>query len=209
MIVLILSGIAVGILASAPLGPAGILCLQRTLTRGFRMGFVSGLGIAFSDTIFSAAAVSGMSYITIIFNELEMPLRLVLGIIVILVGIKIGRTNPIANFRLRNASQDGKFAAFVSIFLLTLNPMNLLPVIFFVGALKITINSFFEGIMVIVGVACGAAAWWLGATSLAAHYRSRFHLRHFLWINRILGSIIFVLGLAAVISAIVRLFEAM
>ena len=46
---LILKGIIIGIIASAPMGPVGILCIQRTLKKGRWYGFVTGIGAAFSD----------------------------------------------------------------------------------------------------------------------------------------------------------------
>ena len=206
MIHLILSGIAVGLLASAPLGPAGILCLQRTLTRGRLTGFVSGLGIALADTIFAIVAVSGMSFVTGVIDEIETPLQLAVGIIVMLVGAKIAKANPLKQFSHTNRNvQGGKLAAFVSIFLLTINPVNLLPVLFLAGALKIGVSALFEGVFVIAGVICGAAAWWLGVTSLVAHYRSRFRLHHIMWINKILGCIILILGAGAFAMAAVKL----
>jgi threonine/homoserine/homoserine lactone efflux protein len=207
VIYLFLSGIAVGILASAPLGPGGILCVQRTLNRGRGMGFVSGCGIAFADTIFSIVAVSSMSFIKNLLNEVETPLQLVVGVIVIIVCISIATTDPIKQFKYRRTQQNNPFSAFFSIFLLTINPINLLPVLFFTGVLKIAVESFAEGAAVIAGVMCGALAWWLGITSLVAHYRKFFRLRHIMWINRILGTIILVLGVSACVLAVVKVVE--
>src|SRR3712207_9128058 len=39
---LILKGILIGIIASAPMGPVGVLCVQRTLNKGRWYGFVTG-----------------------------------------------------------------------------------------------------------------------------------------------------------------------
>jgi threonine/homoserine/homoserine lactone efflux protein len=189
------------------MGPAGVLCMQRTLTRGRLYGFVSGLGIASADTIFSIIAILGISVITNIISEIETPLQIVVGIVVMTVGAKIARTHPLKQFKLRHNPQGGKLAAFISIFLLTINPVNLLPVLFFVGVLKISADTLFNGILAIIGVACGAVAWWLCVTSLVAHYRNRFRLRYIMWINKILGSIIFVLGVGALVMAIVKLLQ--
>lgn len=37
-------GIAIGIIMSAPMGPVGILCIQRTLDKGRRTGLYTGVG---------------------------------------------------------------------------------------------------------------------------------------------------------------------
>ena len=45
----IIRGLAIGILVSAPMGPIGVLCIQRTLNKGRWSGFVTGLGASISD----------------------------------------------------------------------------------------------------------------------------------------------------------------
>ena len=43
---LLVKGLIVGVVVSAPLGPVGVLCIQRTLNKGRWYGFVTGLGAA-------------------------------------------------------------------------------------------------------------------------------------------------------------------
>ena len=60
---LILKGILIGIIASAPMGPVGILCIQRTLNKGRWYGFATGLGAAISDMLYALITGLGMSFI--------------------------------------------------------------------------------------------------------------------------------------------------
>ena len=46
---LLVKGLIVGVVVSAPLGPVGVLCIQRTLNKGRGYGFVTGLGAALSS----------------------------------------------------------------------------------------------------------------------------------------------------------------
>ena len=39
---LLIKGFIVGVVVSAPLGPVGVLCIQRTLNKGRWFGFVTG-----------------------------------------------------------------------------------------------------------------------------------------------------------------------
>ena len=41
---LLVKGFIVGVVVSAPLGPVGVLCIQRTLNKGRWFGFVTGFG---------------------------------------------------------------------------------------------------------------------------------------------------------------------
>lgn len=50
---LLVKGFVIGVVVSAPLGPVGVLCIQRTLNKGRWFGFVTGLGAALSDIGYS------------------------------------------------------------------------------------------------------------------------------------------------------------
>ena len=58
----IFKGLLIGIISSAPMGPVGILCIQRTLNKGRWYGFVTGIGAAISDTIYALIVGLGMSF---------------------------------------------------------------------------------------------------------------------------------------------------
>ena len=51
-------GFAVGLIIAAPVGPVNVLCIQRTVARGWRSGVLSGLGAAVRCTLYVAIAVS-------------------------------------------------------------------------------------------------------------------------------------------------------
>ena len=46
---ILVKGFVIGIVVSAPLGPVGVLCIQRTLNKGRWYGFVTGRGASLSD----------------------------------------------------------------------------------------------------------------------------------------------------------------
>ena len=58
---LILTGFGLGLLISAPVGPVNILCIQRTLAKGFWAGFAIGLGAIGADFLISVAAALGIT----------------------------------------------------------------------------------------------------------------------------------------------------
>ena len=49
---IVLTGLLIGVLISAPMGPIGVLCIQRTLNKGRWPAFFTGLGAALSDLIY-------------------------------------------------------------------------------------------------------------------------------------------------------------
>ena len=50
---IVFKGILIGLIASAPMGPVGVLCVQRTLNKGRWYGFITGIGAAVSDMIYA------------------------------------------------------------------------------------------------------------------------------------------------------------
>ena len=60
---MMVKGTIIGIVVSAPMGPVGILCVQRTLNRGRWIGFATGVGAALSDIIYALITGYGMSMV--------------------------------------------------------------------------------------------------------------------------------------------------
>ena len=60
---IIVKGMVIGIMCSAPMGPVGILCVQRTLNKGRWYGFVTGIGATLSDFIYALITGFGMSFV--------------------------------------------------------------------------------------------------------------------------------------------------
>jgi len=56
--------LAIGILISAPMGPIGMLVIQRTLSKGRWPAFFTGIGAAFSDLFYCLLTGLGISFIT-------------------------------------------------------------------------------------------------------------------------------------------------
>ena len=65
----LIKGLFIGIIASAPMGPVGVLCLQRTLNKGRIFGLVTGIGAALSDIIYALITGFGMSFVMDFINN--------------------------------------------------------------------------------------------------------------------------------------------
>lgn len=206
-------GLVVGLLASITLGPVGVMCIQRTLSKSRISGFVSGLGAASADTLFAILAYFFVAFIASIIEDNEQLITVVGGICVTIVGANIFMKNPVVQIRRNRAGKSNLWHDFASMFVLTLtNPAFVLWLLvifsaFNVGAHEgqITFSRVQVGVQMILGFMCGAAAWWLVLTSVIGMFRSRFRPRHMLWINRIAGTLITLLGAAAIISAFIKL----
>ena len=89
-------GMLIGIIASAPMGPVGVLCVQRTLNKGRWYGFVTGIGAAVSDMIYAAIAGFGMSFVMDFLGnqETRMYLQIVGSLLLFAFGLFTWRSDP-------------------------------------------------------------------------------------------------------------------
>lgn len=197
---ILILGIIIGILASIPLGPIGVLCVQRTLSRGHKSGFVSGAGAALSDLIYATLAVFGLSFIVSFVEEKILYIQIIGVIILVFMGLRIYFTNPAVQLRKQNSQKTKLLQDFLSTFMFTI--ANPLVIFFFVtlfaafGVAEYTTNLFAQ-IILVFGVYVGACAWWFTLTSIVNLFRSKINLRRLWLINRIAGATIILLGVVA------------
>jgi len=196
-------GIIIGLMVSIPLGPIGVLCVQRTLNKGRKSGFVSGLGAAAADTFFSLVAGLGISMIITFIKAQHLYFQVIGGIIVMYLGIHIFFTNPVKQLRLQRTSQNKLSQDFLSVFFLTVsNPMAIFFFLAMFAGVNLTgdeIKLFHVG-LIVAGVFLGSASWWFLLTTLVNIFRNRFRLKSIWWMNKVAGVIIFFLGVAAILS---------
>src|SRR5690554_114691 len=94
MLEIIYKGIIIGIIVSAPMGPIGILCVQRTLNRGRLHGLATGLGAMLSDLIYASATLIGLGFIDDFLNNNQLLIQSIGSIVIILFGVALFYTNP-------------------------------------------------------------------------------------------------------------------
>lgn len=195
----LLKGIIVGLSASIPLGPIGVLCIQRTLNKGRLSGFVSGLGAAAADCFYAIVAGFSISVIIDSLVEYQVYLRIFGGLILLFMGYKLLITNPGVQLRKQlKKKRAGLFGDFFSIFGLTIsNPITIFVfAAVFAGFGMVNKESQFVSVLILVfGVLLGATLWWFALSSVVSIFRKKFKLRRMLMLNRIAGVLVIAFGL--------------
>jgi len=196
-------GFFVGLMVTIPLGPIGVLIVQRTLNKGRVSGFVSGLGAAFADSIFAIIAGFGISYIISFIKSQQVYFQIFGGLVILLLGIHIFYTNPVRQLRLQRLKKNRLHHDFFSVFLLTItNPMAILFFLAMFAGIHVTgteINVLGMASLVL-GVFSGAAGWWFLLSFIVSLFRERFRLKNIWWMNKVAGVIVFFIGLLAILS---------
>jgi threonine/homoserine/homoserine lactone efflux protein len=199
MILLFLKGLMIGLAIAAPVGPIGILCIQRSLHDGFKIGFMTGMGAALADGTYGLMAGFGLTAISTLLMTHQFWIHLIGGLFLLYLGVKIFLTHP----KDRSIGSFDKSSGQVlgTTYLLTLtNPTTILSFIaVFAGVgLGTTNPSFIDAVILVLGITLGSAIWWFllsGGVAYILHHRLIPTLMQ--WINRISGTIILCFGTLA------------
>jgi threonine/homoserine/homoserine lactone efflux protein len=190
--ILFIKSIIIGVTIAAPVGPVGILCIQRTLTFGRRIGFVSGLGAATADALYGFVAVMGLTIVSDFLLDHQFWIQLWGGVFLFLLGWKTF-TSQMAPFKTGESQTTSSLKGFFSIFLLTLtNPMTILAFIAIFGVFRVTGSDggVVSALLVVLGVFCGSALWWGTVAVVGGWLSSRIESDSLTMINRVAGIII-------------------
>jgi threonine/homoserine/homoserine lactone efflux protein len=196
-----------GLLASIPLGPIGVIVIRRTLGKGRMSGFISGLGAASADTFLAIIAGLGLVFVIDYINNHNVLFKIIGGIVVIIIGIQIFLKNPVDQVKERRLKKSSLHTDYLSVLFLTLS--NPLAVVYMLG-LFAGINplqgshSVFAHIIVFIGIFLAAASWWFLLSTFVNIYRRKFRLRSLWWLNKITGAIIALFGIATIIILILE-----
>src|SRR6266566_9999761 len=84
---LFVRGLLAGLFIAVPVGPVNVLCISRTLRKGWRAGLVSGLGAATADALYGAIAGFSINFIIQLLIREEFWIRLIGGSFLVVVGL--------------------------------------------------------------------------------------------------------------------------
>ena len=118
-VVYIFRGILIGLMVSVPLGPMGVLIIQKTLQKGALAGFVAGMGAACADLFYATVAAFGLGFVINVIQTHELILQIIGGIFLIIVGLKIYFDNPLKQIRMKKrVTKKGLLGDFLTLFLI-------------------------------------------------------------------------------------------
>jgi threonine/homoserine/homoserine lactone efflux protein len=194
-------GFVIGISIAAPVGPIGILCIQRTLTGGKIHGLITGLGAATADAVYGCIAAFGLTCISNFLVRQHDWFRLLGGIFLCYLGVRAFLAKPSAQNR--SGHRHSKVATYGTTFLLTLsNPMTILSfAAIFAGLGIVHADAHYAAAsLLVLGVFTGSGIWWLVLSSSTGLFREKLLKGNLTWVNKISGVIILTFGLFALWS---------
>lgn len=197
-------GIAIGIIISAPMGPVGILCVQRTLEKGRKAGLYTGVGAAISDLFYCLLTGFGLSFIEEFLEKNQNIIQLLGSVVLIAFGVYLFRSNPSRQLKKPAEQRITPGRNILNGFLFTFsNPL----IIFLIIGLFARFNfllpdiRFYHYMIGFLFIFLGALMWWYFVTFFIDKVRAHFNLRSMWLVNKIIGSVIFLFAIVGIITA--------
>ena len=198
MIVEMLKGFLVGMCASAPIGPIAILVVQKSLSKGHKAGFVSGLGASVVDTFYAFIAIFALAFAQRLIEQHQNLILIVGGLVLSIVGVSMAFSNPF-----RKIKKDGKSRVSTKDFGQAVvmgisNPMAIFvmfTLFAFFGLAKDAPQTWSVA-PILISVSLGSVTYWFSISWILSRFAKNFRMRTILWISRITGAIIVIIGIA-------------
>jgi threonine/homoserine/homoserine lactone efflux protein len=220
---LVLSGLIVGVVIAAPVGPVNIVCIQRTLERGFWGGFAAGVGAVLGDGLIAAVAAFGVSAISGVLANHRLAIQLIGGAIMIAFGVKLFTAEPklATKQRTQSVAQLRRIVEGVperlrpairlpiwrilphagvipqTFFLTITNPGAILGLFAIFGGLGAAfggIHNYVQALTLVFSVMVGSLLWWAVLAQLIEKLRGRINEGRLKIINQVAGIVLVAFG---------------
>ena len=199
---LLIKGAMMGFVVAVPVGPLGLLCINRALSMGPWYGLYSGLGIATADAFAGGVAALSMTLVSQFLVDHQFAFRLIGGLFLCYLGYEIYYTLP-GQPPPQTRRINGLLGTYVATFFLTLSsPVTILSfaAIYAAWHAQSMIGHYGGAAVFAVGVFIGSASWWVALFLGLTLFRERFNLRLLWWIHRVSGGGIAVFGVVLLLS---------
>ena len=208
MLLDIIKAFIVGICASAPIGPIAILVIQKSLSGGHKAGFIAGLGACVVDTIYAVAAIFALAVVQDFIFTHQNIILIVGGVVVSMLGVSMSFSDPFRKVKKNDGGAVSLTDFMQSLVMGFSNPgaiFVILALFAFFGLADEAPHNW-SVMPIILSVSAGSALYWFCVTWFLSHFRKKFEIRTILWINRVTGAIIIVLGIALLGEGIFNVF---
>lgn len=197
---------AVGVAVAAPVGPVGVLCIQRTLRGGVPFGLASGFGVATADALYAALAALGLAWVAAGVRVLQTPLRVVGGLLLLLLAFRAWRQAGQSCESAIEPTTTGLLATYASALALTLaNPATVLSFAAIMAGVGAAVADPGDGPVFVLGVALGSLAWWVFLALAVGVARAKAPRMLVDWAARISAVVLGLAGVASLASVVMTL----
>ena len=198
----LLAGLLVGLSVAMPIGPMGLLCIQRTLASGPRVGICTGLGAATMNATHAAVIIAGLDRLAPLMASAGRVLGVAGGLFLLWCAAKtlLRRRTSLAGSdapQLSAVMAYGTAVAFNAI-----NPMSLVLMLALLSPIVgVSGPSFAQAATLLLGVFTAVVSWWVCLASGVNLLRSRLSPGMLFAVNQIAGIGLTIYGTAALVRS--------
>jgi threonine/homoserine/homoserine lactone efflux protein len=192
----VMSGVTLGLSISAPVGPMGVLCINRTLESGVLTGLSTGAGATTAQLFYCFVLISGLEKIMPWMSAHRVGLHLFGACLLIYFAWRLFHTkrNDLARPRISKRSLLMSYAS-----ALAFNLANPVSVALLLGGIATifdpALGGASDGLFLLGGLFTGSIAWWIMLSSMTALARTRLSASMMTILDRCIGMIL--LGFSA------------
>ncbi len=201
-------GIFIGLAVAIPVGPIGLICIQRTLANNKFSGLISGLGAATADALLAIVAAFSLKFVFSFINNNEIFLRIIGAGLLLFLGISalLSKKNK-KELKIKTAL--GHIEEYLSAIVMTItNPLTVFIFLAtFAGITKMVGHSLGISIVFVIGVFIGSCIWWLFLTYLTDRLSHKIKDGHIDNINKSFSVLIIAVGLFMLMSVLIKYID--
>lgn len=195
----------IGFLAASPLGPIGLLCMRRVLSKGITSGILSALGISFAYAFWSYVSIHGLAMFSYWIERERHPLEIAIGLFFVLYGLNAFFNSPKTEYPKMNS--NGGFMLFFSTFLVVfLNPATfvLFSALFTLFGIAKKHFGLLDSMQIALFVFAGTMTFWIAASYLIQNIKSRIDNTFFRKISLVSALAIMAFGMLILLHVIIN-----
>ena len=208
---LVFKGMLIGMIASAPMGPVGVLCVQRTLNKGRLFGLATGVGAAVSDIIYAGVTGFGMAFVMDFVNndQNKFYLQIIGSVLLLAFGIFTWRSDPTKNMHQSGQKKGSLWYNTWTAFLVTFsNPLIIFLFMALFAQFAFVIPDHpFEMLIGFTSIVGGALLWWYGLSWLVDKLRVIFDNAGIRIINQIIGAVVIIFSIVSLFGTVTNLYR--
>ncbi|HWV81299.1 MAG TPA: LysE family transporter [Hyphomicrobiaceae bacterium] len=195
------AGIMIGVLIAMPVGPVNLLCLQRSLERGFWGGVAAGLGVVIGDGLIALFAALGVGAVTGVIRHYRMTVQTIGGLALVAFGIRLYFTRPQLHHDEHIDGRRPSLAAFAwdipqTFFLTITNPGAVLGLFAIFGGVSsyVQVETYIDAFTMVAAIMGGSLLWWIVLSHTISRFRHHMDVEMLRLLNRLASLILLGFG---------------
>lgn len=194
----LVAGLFVGFGIAMPIGPVGLLCIQRTLVAGMRVGVSTGLGAATVNVFYGALILLGLSTQPPWLAGAQRILGLSGGLFLLWAAARTLKRSRALGVQSEPASPSALRAYGSAVLFNMTNPMAMILILALLSPIVgRSALSLGDAAMILVGMFSAASLWWVCLSGGVALLRRRLNPTALVYVNQAAALLLTIYGALA------------